>query len=121
MRGQAHEPRLVMLRMLLSQLDSLEGLIAVCSARIEAVMPPFAEVVGRLTTIPKVDQRTVECLIAEVGTDMGRLPKAGHLASWAGMCPGNDQSAGKHRSGRTTKGDRWLRQTLTQAAWVASH
>ena len=84
-------------------------------------MPPFAAAVERLKTIPGVDQRTAEGLVAEIGTDMGRFPTSGHLASWAGMCPGNDQSAGKHRSGRTTKGDRWLRQTLTQAAWAASH
>ena len=75
----------------------------------------------RLTTIPGVDQRTAESLVAEIGTDMERFPTADHLASWAGMSPGNDQSAGKRRSGRTTKGDRWLRQTLTQAAWAASH
>jgi len=84
-------------------------------------MPPFAAAVERLTTIPGVDQRTAESLIAEIGTDMERFPTADHLASWAGMSPGNDQSAGKRRSGRTTKGDRWLRQTLTQAAWAASH
>jgi transposase len=77
--------------------------------------------VDRLKTIPGVDQRIAEGLIAEIGPDMGRFPTSGHLASWAGMCPGNNQSAGKHRSGRTTKGDRWLRQTLAQAAWAASH
>jgi transposase len=121
LRGQVTEHHRFMLRMLMSQLDSLEGLIAGFSARIEAVMPPFAAAVGRLTTIPGVDQRTAESIVAEIGTDMERFPTADHLASWAGMSPGNDQSAGKRRSGRTTKGDRWLRQTLTQAAWAASH
>ena len=58
--------------------------------------------------------------MAEIGTDMGRFPTAGHLASWAGMCPGNDESAGKRRSGKTTKGSQWLR-TLVQVAWAASH
>jgi transposase len=96
-------------------------LITDLNLRIAAVMPPFAEAVDRLKTIPGVDQRTAEGLVAEIGTDMGRFPTAGHLASWAGMCPGNNESAGKHRSGRTTKGDRWLRQTLTQASWAASH
>src|SRR5262249_5739587 len=75
----------------------------------------------RLTTIPGVEQRTAEVVVAEVGTDMGQFPTAAHLASWAGMCPGNNQSGGKRRSGRTTKGSRWLRQVLTQAAWAASH
>jgi transposase len=121
LRGQVTEHHRFMLRMLMSHLEDLEGLIAGFGARIEAVMPPFAEAVERLTTIPGVDQRTAESLIAEIGTDMERFPTADHLASWAGMSPGNDQSAGKRRSGRTTKGDRWLRQTLTQAAWAASH
>jgi transposase len=121
LRGQVTEHHRFLLRLLMSHLDSLEGLIAALGARIETVMPPLAEAVERLKTIPGVDQRTAEGLVAEIGTDMGRFPTAGHLASWAGMCPGNNQSAGKHRSGRTTKGDRWLRQTLTQAAWAASH
>ncbi len=121
LRGQVTEPHRFLLRLLMSHLDSLEGLIATLGARIAAVMPPFAAVVERLTTIPGVEQRVAESLIAEIGTDMEHFPTAGHLASWAGMCPGNDQSAGNHRSGRTTKGDRWLRQILTQAAWAASH
>jgi transposase len=121
LHGQVTEHHRFLLRLLMSHLDSLEGLIATLGARIAAVMPPFAAVVERLQTIPGVDQRVAESLIAEIGTDMEQFPTAGHLASWAGMCPGNDQSAGKHRSGRTTKGDRWLRQTLTQAAWAASH
>jgi transposase len=121
LRGRVTEHHRFMLRPLMCHLDSLEGPIAELGARIDAVMPPFDEAVERLRTIPGVDRRAAESLIAEVGTDMGRFPTAGHLASWAGMCPGDDQSAGKHRSGRTTKGDRWLRQTLTQAAWAASH
>ena len=60
-------------------------------------------------------------IVAEIGTDMGRFPTAGHLASWAGLCPGNNQSAGKRRSGRTTKGSQWLRTTLVQVAWAAAH
>jgi transposase len=121
LRGRVTEHHRFLLRLLMGHLESLEGTIAELSARIEAVMPPFTEAVERLKTIPGVDQRAAESLIAEVGTDMGRFPTSGHLASWAGMCPGNDQSAGKHRSGRTTEGDRWLRQTLTQSAWAASH
>ena len=75
--------------------------------------------VERLTTIPGIKQRTAEVLVAEIGTDMSRFPTEAHLASWARMCPGNDESAGKRRSGRTGKGNRWLRPALTQAAWAA--
>ncbi len=83
-------------------------------------MPPWAEAVGRLKTIPGVDQRVAESILAEMGPAMARFPTAGHLASWGGRGPGNDPRVGKPRSGRTTQGDRWLRQTLTQAAWAAS-
>ena len=73
-----------------------------------------------LDTIPGVDRRTAEVLIAEIGVDMSRFPTAGHLASWAGMCPGNDESGGKRRSGKTTKGSKWLRSALTEAAHAAA-
>jgi transposase len=109
------------LRILMDHVTHLEELIGRLGARIEDVLTPFAEAAERLTTIPGVDQRTAETVIAEIGTDMNQFPTAGHLASWAGMCPGNNESAGKRRSGRTTKGSRWLRQVLTQAAWAASH
>jgi transposase len=121
LQGRVSEHHRFLLGVLMSHLNSLEGLITDLSQRIAAVMPASAEAVERLKTIPGVDQRTAEGLVAEIGTDMARFPTSGHLASWAGMCPGNNESAGKHRSGRTTKGDRWLRQTLTQAAWAASH
>ncbi len=109
------------LRLLLDHVTHLEELIARLGLRIEEVLAPFAEAAERLTTIPGVDQRTAETVIAEIGTDMNQFLTAGHLASWAGMCPGNNESAGKRKSGRTTKGSRSLRQVLTQAAWAASH
>jgi transposase len=121
LQGRVSEHHRFLLRHLMSHLDALEGLITELNLRIAAAVAPFAEAVERLKTIPGIDQRTAEGLVAEVGTDMGRFPSAGHLASWAGVCPGNHESAGKHRSGRTTKGDRWLRRVLTQAAWAASH
>jgi transposase len=74
-----------------------------------------------LTTIPGISRRTAEVVLAEVGTDMSRFAAAQHLASWAGLCPGNNESAGKRRSGRITRGDRWLKSILVQAAWAASH
>ncbi|MBV8557730.1 MAG: IS110 family transposase, partial [Planctomycetaceae bacterium] len=121
LQGTRTEHHRFLLQVLMSHLEALEGLIGRLNTRIEATMAPFAAEVERLVTIPGVDQRTAEVLVAEIGTDMERFPSAGHLASWAGMSPGNDQSAGKRRSGRTTKGDWWLRAALTQAAWAASH
>jgi transposase len=78
------------------------------------------DAVDRLTTIPGVSQRTAEVIVAEIGIDMSVFPNAAKLASWAGMCPGNDRSAGKRRSGRTPDGNRWLKAALVQAAWAAS-
>lgn len=83
-------------------------------------LAPFAEPMERLTTIPGINQRVTEILMAEIGTNMGQFPTAAHLASWTGMCPGNNESAGKRRSGRAPKGNRWLRTGLVQAAWAAS-
>lgn len=71
-------------------------------------------------TIPGVGQRTAETIVAETGADMSRFPSAGHLASWAGMCPGNNESAGKRKSGKTRKGNRWLSIGLTEAALGAT-
>jgi transposase len=73
-----------------------------------------------LDTIPGVDRQTAEVLLAELGTELGRFPSAAHLASWAGMCPGNDESAGKRRGGRTRKGSKWLRRALIEAACGAA-
>jgi transposase len=121
LRGQVTAHHRFQLRLLLDHLTHLEALIGRLGTRIDEVMGPFVEAAERLATIPGVDRRTAETVIAEVGADMGQFPSADHLASWAGMSPGNNESAGKRKSGRTTKGSRWLRQMLTQAAWAASH
>jgi transposase len=121
LRGCVTEHHRFQLRLLLDHVTHLEELIGRLGARIEEVMVPFAEAAARLTTIPGVEQRAAETVIAEIGPNMEQFPTADHLASWAGMCPGNNESAGKRKSGRTTKGSRWLRQMLTQAAWAASH
>ena len=121
LRGRVTEHHRFQLRLLLDHVTHLEGLIGRLGARIEEVMAPFAEAAERLTTIPGVEQRAAETVIAEIGPNMEQFPTADHLASWAGMCPGNNESAGKRKSGKTTKGSRWLRQMLTQAAWAASH
>jgi transposase len=100
----------------LAHLDYLDEVIETVSTHIEAVMAPLAEEVNRLDTIPGVNQRPAEVLIAEIGVDMSVFPTAGQLASWAGLCSGNNESPGKHKSGRTRKGNRWLRSALIQAA-----
>ena len=118
--GRVTEHHRFLLRMHLDHLAHLEGLIGRLGARVEEVLAPFAEAAQRLTTIPGVNQRVADVVLAEIGTDMGQFPSAAHLASWAGLCPGNHESAGKRKTGRTTKGDRWLRTALVQAAWAAS-
>jgi len=79
------------------------------------------EAVTLLQTIPGIGESVAETIVSEIGVDMGRFATDGHLASWAGMCPGNNESAGKRKSGKTTKGNTYLRAALTQAAWAASH
>ncbi len=121
LRGQVVDHHRFQLRELLDQVTDLDGRIARLSARIATAIAPYSEAVERLGTIPGVDRRAAEVIVAEVGTDMTRFATAGHLCRWAGMSPGNDRSAGKRRSGRTTRGDRWLRSVLVQVAWAASH
>ena len=105
---------------LLAHVDSLEGSLARLEARIEEQIAPLAELVALLCTIPGVGRRTAQILIAECGTDMSAFPTVAHLASWAGICPGTNQSGGKRRSGRTRPGNRWLRAALTEAAQAAA-
>ena len=82
-------------------------------------MRPFEADLAHLDTIAGVGQWTAEVIVAEIGTDMSRFPSDGHLSSWAGMCPGNNESAGKRKSGKTRKGSKWLRVALTEAAYAA--
>jgi transposase len=119
--GRVTEHHRFMLRTLMDHVHHLDELIERLDHRIAAVMSPFDQAVERLVTIPGVNRRAAEVIVAEIGVDMSRFPSAGHMSSWAGICSGNHQSAGKRQSGRTTKGDRWLRQVLVQAAWAASH
>jgi transposase len=101
---------------ILAHIDFLDEQIGLLCDAVEEQIRPFAAAVELLCTIPGVRQRTAEVIVAEIGTDMSVFPTAGHLASWAGLCPGNDTSAGKRRSGRTRKGSRWLAIALTEAA-----
>jgi transposase len=108
-----------LLTQLLAHLDYLDEAIATLSHAIEEHLAPFAEAAVRLQTIPGVKQRTLEAIIAEIGVDMRRFPTAGHLASWAGLCPGNNESGGKRRRGRVRKGNRWLKAALVEASLAA--
>jgi transposase len=105
---------------ILAHIDFLDESIERLSAAIEEQIAPFAAAVELLCTIPGVQRRAAEVIIAETGGDMTTFASAGHLASWAGVCPGNDESAGKRRSGRTRKGSKWLRGTLIEAARAAA-
>jgi transposase len=122
LRGRVTDHHRFLLRLLLEEVEHHEAWIARVSERIAEVLPaPFGEAMQRLATVPGIDARAAENLLAEIGVDMKQFPSAAHLASWAGVCSGNRESAGKRQSGRATKGNRWLRATLVQVAWAASH
>ena len=104
----------------LGHLDYLDEAVTSLSGRIEEALRPFALEHQRLDSIPGIAQRTAEVMIAEIGVDMRQFPTAQHLASWAGLCPGQNDSAGKHKSGRIRPGNRWLRMALIEAASLAS-
>ena len=119
LRGKVTGHHRFLMRLLLDHYEALEALIGRLGERVEEVLALYAEAVARLETIPGVGRRVAEVVVAELGAEMGQFPTARHLASWAGMCPGNNESAGKRRSGKTTKGSRWLRAALVQAAHAA--
>jgi transposase len=104
----------------LAHVDFLDGAIARVSAEIAERMHPDEDAITRLDTIPGVGPSVAEALVAEIGSDLTRFPNAKHLASWAGLCPGNNESAGKRYSGKTRKGSPWLRACLVQAAHAAA-
>ena len=109
----------------LTRLDETEAALSRVEARIgeevKTCPDPFVkEAVALLDSMPGVGERVAQTIIAEIGVDMDRFPSAKHLASWAGMCPGNNESAGKRRSGQTTKGSKYLRTALVEAAWAAT-
>jgi transposase len=108
------------LRRLLDHIDYLDTAICDLDDRIVDLSAPWHDVIGRLQTIPGVGQRSAEIIVAETGADTTRFPTSGHLASWAGLCPGHNESGGKRRSGRTNPGDTWLAQALIESAWGAA-
>ncbi len=108
------------LRQLLDHIDWLDAAICDLDDRVVELTRARHDLIERLSTIPGVGRRTAEVLVAETGADMSRFPTSQHLASWAGLCPGHNESAGKRRSGRTRHGDVWLVDALTDAAWAAA-
>lgn len=136
MKGRFDDHHAILIGIILDHVEHLETAIADLDRQIDAVIAepdtsdgegdesvvvvPFVRARDRLVTIPGVGKRAAEVIISEIGIDMSRFPTAAHLASWAGMCPGNNITGGKHRSGRTTKGDTWLRDVLSQCAWAAA-
>ena len=116
-RFRAHHAFL--LTQLLAHLDYLDEALATLSQEIEGHLAPFAEAAARLQSMPGVKARTLETILAEIGVDMRRFPTAGHLASWAGLCPGNNETGGKRRRGRVRKGNRWLKAALVEASLAA--
>ena len=103
----------------LREITRLEQAIARLDAKIEELCRPFEELIQKLIEIPGVNRCVAEVIIAEIGVDMSRFPTAEHLASWAGMCPGNRESAGKRQSGKSRPGNKWLRGVLSEAGWAA--
>ncbi len=119
LRGRVKPHHRLLLRELLDHIAYLDRAIARLDQEIKVCTQPFAAALELLCSIAGVKQRVAEVVLAEIGVDMDRFPSARHLCSWAALCPGNDESAGKRRSGRTRKGNRWLRTALLQAAWAA--
>lgn len=120
LEGRFREHHRFLLRELLDQIDYLAAAIERVSVRIEDQVRPFMPEIARMDTIPGLNQRLCETLVAEIGSDMGWFPSSQHLVSWACVCPGNNESAGKHKSGHTRTGNNWLRGALVEAAWAAS-
>ena len=120
LRGHVTEHHRFLLELLLDQVQALDTLVGRLNRRIEELTRPFEEATQRLDSIPGVNRRVAEAILAEIGPDMAPFPTPGHLAAWAGLCPGQRESGGKAHGGKTRKGNRWLRQVLVQAAWAAS-
>lgn len=120
LHGRVTEHHRFLLQLLMDHVESLERLIERLNRRIQTLSTPFAETIRNLDTVPGINCRGAEVLVAELGTNMDQFPQVTNLASWAGLCPGNRESGGKSQGGKIRKGNRWLRRLLVQAAWAAS-
>jgi transposase len=119
LRGRVTKHHRFLLRLHLNQIDALDASIVTIDQQVQAGIAPFRFAVEHVTSIPGVSDIGAQVIVSEIGTDMSRFPSEGHLISWAGMCPRNDQSASKRRSNRVRKGAPWLKTTLVQCAWAA--
>jgi transposase len=120
LRGRINRHHRFLLRLHLDQVDVLDRVLAELDREIEAGLEPFRTFIPLLTSIPGIAELSARVVLAEIGTDMSRFPTAANLVSWAGLCPKNDESAGKRRSTKMRKGAPWLKTTLIQCAWAAS-
>jgi transposase len=120
LQGRVTERHRFLLRLHLRQFDALAAAMADIDEEVDRDLDPFRVAVGLLRTIPGISDLSAQAILAEIGTDMSHFPTAAHLVSWAGLCPRNDESAGKRRSNRLRKGDPWLKTALVQCAWAAT-
>jgi transposase len=121
LEGRVRDHHRCLLRLLLANWRFLDRLTEELDTEMEVELGPLREAAAVVETIPGISSLTARKVVAEIGGDMTQFPTAAHLSSWAGLCPGNNESAGKHYSGRTRSGNVWLKRSLCQAAWAASH
>jgi transposase len=119
LRGRVRTHHRELLRIHLSLIEALQRALAEIDARVGKTLAPIEQCARRLTTLPGVSELTAQVMVAEIGVDMARFPSSAHLISWAGLCPRNDESAGKRRSTRVRKSGTWLKTALVTAAWSA--
>jgi transposase len=120
LRGRVTKHHRFLLKLHLDHIDALDAAVRSIDEEVSANVEPFRAAIELLSTIPGISQLSAQVLVSEIGIDMSRFATAGHLVSWAGLCPRNDESAGKRRSTRLKKGAPWLKTTLIQCAWAAS-
>jgi len=119
LRGNVRDHHRFLIKLHLDQIDALRRAVADLEVRVGEHLQPFRKNVELLTTMPGLSETAARVVVSEIGHDMGRFPSASHLVSWAGLCPRNDESAGKRRSTRIRHGAPWLKTTLVQCAWAA--